>query len=364
MRRSLLAAALFLAASLHGQVTERGDLRSYLNAIRAPRAGSEAFVVPPEEDRIKWKQTVGLLLQGQTARAAEMAAGLGYDLIRFRDEPSGKEYWVLRERAAGFRGQGTYGFNLAACRPLSIQAPHVDFDAGTGPQAVHVFLATDSLALMLAGTHRCASSQPTPCDGLTTVCSGKEERYRISDPAHFTAGFFQATHEVIHDSVPDSTGISLHGFVWKDGDPEAIVSNTACGLLEKSTATELTRQYNLRFERLGLKMRAGSCHEAGGPTRLCAQSNVQGRYTAGSKDPCACAGGKSTCAADSRCAQTMAYPQRFIHIEQSCALRQLANCRRPESVPYEVTAEIIGAMFPCAAAKSPVRRAPPLRPGP
>jgi len=81
--------------------------------------------------------------------------------------------------------------------------------------------------------------------------------------------------------------------------------------------------------------------------RLCAETNVQGRFSAGAADPCACSGGGGTCVAGSNCPRTAEYPERFVHIEQSCAMREIGTCTRPGRFSYEDGVGVMRELFPC-----------------
>lgn len=339
-----------LAGTLRAALVEQsGDLGAVLRAITLPGARSEAFRTPGGEEIARWREALDALLAGNGAGAAGLADPLGYDVIAFSDTGSGAKYWLLQERAANARALGTYVVNPNACRLLSIQAPHAGGDLNTLPQGVAFFLGLNAHSLLIAGAHRCANTQVAGCGGTTSVCSadGSEQPYTISDPSHFTQTFFQATHEQIARRLPGSMAISLHGFTWQAGDPEAIVSNATCNNRAPSVATQVAEAYTRRFAEMGLAFTAGSCNAPGGPTRLCAETNVQGRFSAGAVDACACSGGGSTCAAGSNCPRTAEYPERFVHIEQSCAMREVGTCGRPGRFSYADGVGVLRDLFPC-----------------
>ena len=116
---------------------------------------------------------------------------------------------------------------------------------------------------------------------------------------------------------------------------DLIISNGASADRSQSLTIRLADQYNQTFGRLNLSLRAGSCNQAGGPTRLCATTNIQGRFVNGSTDVCR------------QGVATVSGTERFIHLEQSCALRQISNCNRPASVAYHLTIDVFAAVFPC-----------------
>lgn len=315
-----------------------GDIEAFLNQRPLPGRRTEAFIPPSDADVLGWRQTIEALLDGQYERAAALADPLGYDLIAFTDQGRAHLYYILSERtdAEGqpLRGLGTYIYNPEARRPLSIHAPHAGGDANTRPESIALFLDLDAVALLIAGTHRCANSEPSPCDGTTTTCTGSRAPYPISDVAHYTQNFFEPAHEEIVMHFLDVISVSVHGFRWRPGDPDVIVSNGTRADRLESLSIELAAEYNRLFHHLGVSLRAASCNQVDGPDRLCGTTNVQGRFVNGSLDICR---------------QGVAHPslpERFIHLEQSCALRQMSSCARPDAVSYQVAVEAFAALFP------------------
>ncbi|MBL8227449.1 MAG: hypothetical protein JNL98_03190 [Bryobacterales bacterium] len=337
---------LGLLAVSYAQETHTGDVREYLNSLRLPGARSESFVIASEERMELWREAVNAALRNDWLKAAELAPGVNYRLIEFTDPDRGT-YYVLRERAEDAQGQGTYVFRPEHCRPIVFQAPHAGGDTNTLPQSIHLFLELNAYGLFIAGTHRCSNAEPSNCDGRSSFCTGRDAAYPVSDVAHFTRNFFHPAHEQLMRNREEQMVVQLHGFAWEDGDPDLMISNATCRDREQSRANELAARYLEIFRDLDLPLGAGSCNERGGPDRLCAQSNVQARFTAGSANPCACAGGRGTCVAGSTCEQSMPYPERFLHIEQSCAMREMRGCERPARAPYDVTVEVFRRMFPC-----------------
>lgn len=344
----MIAIFFSLAAIVCAQETETGDLREYLNALRLPGARTEAFVTAGETRIELWRDVVNAALRNDWPKAAELAPGVNYRLIEFTDPDRGT-YYILREREEDAHGQGTYVFRPEHCRPVVFETPHAGGDTNTLPQSIHLFLELNAFGLFIAGTHRCSNAEPSDCDGRSSFCTGRDAAYPVSDVAHFTRNFFHPAHEQLMRNREEQIAIQLHGFAWQNGDPDLMVSNATCRDLEQSRANELAAKYREVFAELELPLGAGSCNERGGPDRLCAQSNIQARFTAGSANPCACAGGRGTCVAGSGCEQSMAYPERFLHIEQSCAMREMRGCERPARASYGVTVEVFRRMFPCDA---------------
>jgi hypothetical protein len=178
-----------------------------------------------------------------------------------------------------------------------IEVPHPLADAGTLEEGVQVFLQAHAGALLIAGTHRCADVESTPCVGAeaTNACAG---RIRISDPAHFVASLFQRAHQALARQWPASAAVSLHAHADAAGEPAVTVSE----------GTRQARAADAPGNHLrdGLRVAgytAASCNAAAdGTPRLCGESNVQGRASNGAADACL--------------HDASATSGRFLHVEQ------------------------------------------------
>jgi hypothetical protein len=252
-------------------------LEPLIASVPIPGPGSEAVRVPAGEELRAFSILMQRMFEGQADAARTQAAALGYELIEY---PGPGGYLVLRERPDAFRGQGTYIVNLHYRRNIVLEAPHPIFDAGTLEEGVRMFEEVQARALFLSGAHRCANEEPTPCGiGKTDACNG---RYRTSDSGHVRASFFQSAHEATL-RLPDApVAISLHEHADKAGDPVAIVSSGV-----KTELSPAALPNRLRRILVDLGVEARSCNLAGdGPLRLCGETNVQGRVSNGSAEPC------------------------------------------------------------------------------
>lgn len=295
--------------------------------------------------RSEMKALILGLYQGTLTKPENTASGLGYDLTSYKDTVSGKTFWLLTEKPTARNGQGIFAINASATKRLILEAPHPEADLNTGEVAAEIFRDSGAMALFIAGAPRCASSTLTDCDGTTTVCSdsGSSEGYRISDPAHYDCNYFQAAHEVMADlSDPDinfvkqkAVALQIHGFSKADDEPEAILSD-GVDYVASSSSSVITLAKNLKAA-LDSKTHDGiaSC-QADAPdaegdgilvgTTLCAETNVQGRYTNGSTDCCAT---EATTSAN-----------RFVHMELSLDLREKDTSDPVDIGPADLTAAI------------------------
>lgn len=278
----------------------QGALRARIEAIQEamPRRGSEGFVPPTSAELDRWRSVVKALLEGDTtsvdAQLAEHAPS--YALIRFTEVDTGQPYYLVQETPSVEKGWGAVVINPEPERDLAIHVPHPVFDLDTHREGVDVFQQTGARVLLLAGTHRCANQAASPCDGTSGVCGGG--RYPVSDMAHAVMTPFQAAHEVFTERFPEMVTVSLHGN-GRESCETVFLSN---GVGEAVTPALRSLQQAL----------SGRGVQVGVPGRsacpLVGSTNVQGRFTNGSPQPCTEAATRATGA--------------FIHIEQRRAFRE------------------------------------------
>jgi len=345
--------------------TQSGDIVAYVNAIPIPGAGTQAFVEPSDTSIAAWRRVVDALFSGQYQSAADMADPLNYNVLQFTDTGRKRTYYILVERTnaskAPLRGLGTYIFNPTACRNLSFQAPHAGGDENTRAEAATLFADLNATALMIAGTHRCANSDVSMCDGSTAACG--DGSFHVSDVAHYTQNYFEPAHEEILKSVPGIITVAVHG----EGvhQPDVILSNGTCfNYPAPSTAVLLSDQYNKIFKQLGVSLSAGTCNNGDASTSLCAETDVQGRYSNNSTSLCQCVSPtKSACSTRLGCGRNITFPEKFVHLEQDCALREVAGCAAP-GVGYQTAVSAFAAVFPCSPRISAVVQGASFRPDP
>lgn len=309
------------AAAFPCPVPLSGGLITEMQAIRAamPGPGSNGFRAPGAEQIAAWELLVQAAARGDLATACTIvqAYAFPYQVIQFTDTPfENAQYVMLREKEPILDGWGTYVFRSGSgANDLIIEAPHPIADEDTEIEAVEFFRKLNARALLVAGTHRCASQAFSACRGTTIAC-GQVEPYRLSDAAHSEQTMFQATHRTL--AACDSAAgkevviLQLHGNSVKNC-PDIFVSNGTThpgGLAERVASHAAGRCEEFKVDLADGT--AGECEFTGG-------GGPQAVYTNGCgyvPPPDACTGSV---------VQTRG-PDRFISIEQSSAVRQDFDC--------------------------------------
>lgn len=274
-----------------------GDLDTLVRDLFIPGADSNAYVAPKPTELASFQSIVAMISSRAFDAAKERAAGLGYELWHL-DDPNAAGLVVLVENSVASRGGGTYVFDVAADPTRVIEVPHPIADVGTLSEGVQLFKQAHAGALLIAGTHRCASLASTSCLGAdtTNACAG---RLRMSDAAHFDGSYFHRVHEALFRLWPASHAVSLHAHADSVGQPDLTLSAGTRADVAPDALPNLVRD--------GLRaagFTASSCNTASDPApRLCGESNVQGRASNGAAD--ACLGDAARTG------------ERFLHVEQS-----------------------------------------------
>jgi hypothetical protein len=279
------------------------DLETLVRDLFIPGAESDRYAAPSRDELSRFEAIVAMMTTRAFTSAQADASALGYDLWRL-DDPASHQLVVLVERPATARGGGTYVLDTGATSRRVIEVPHPLSDLGTLNEGVQLFKQARAGALLIAGTHRCASLKSTPCFGAeaTNVCSG---RIRLSDAAHFDGSFFHHAHAALFRSWSTSAAVSLHAHLDAAGQPDL---TTSVGTREPLGAEAAPNTLRDALRAAGFS--ASSCNGAGDTTsRLCGESNVQGRFSNGVAD---------ACHVDATHAGA-----RFLHLEQSASV--LAN---------------------------------------
>lgn len=305
---------LFAVSAARAQTeleSKKGSLSELVERASANlvRRGSEGFRVPTPGQLKAWSFIAESILGGKPEEALKLKEQLSfpYEIFRFTETTNGRTYVVLEERAPYRAGWGLFVFDPDSRNPLVLQAPHPLFDGNTELETADAFIRTGAAAFLMAGAHRRANAEDTPC--TQPKSADPEAGYPVSDVAHAVATPFHAVHESIVRSRPDSVVVQLHGMTDRDICPSAFLSNGT------PTVTANSRRVFGCLTKNGV--------EAGifdGKTRcpLSALSNVQGRYSNGeTDDPCR------------RGVSRSPEPGRFIHIEQEPALRRDRVSWRP-----------------------------------
>ena len=191
-------------------------------------------------------------------------------------------------------------------RDIIIEAPHPSKDLNTDRQAAVLFKKLGARAIIIAGANRCASQTITRCSGKSRVCNREfRNAYRNSDVAHSVHNVFHLAHRALTMRWPNSIVIQLHGFKNPNSDVWFVMSDGSTRIIfdDTSIVGQLRNRIRLLLKNKG---RAISCQDAQDmdikTRRLCATTNVQGRFLNSAKDECYNNAQESS--------------GRFIHIEQ------------------------------------------------
>jgi hypothetical protein len=267
-----------------------------LEVLPTPVPGSNDYEEPTEVTRQALFDVMTYTDLGDHEKAATLARRSGYVLCT-RDE-----VFVLYPARAEMGG-ARVAWRRGEAEPAIFEAPHTFYDIGTHTQALDLFLSLNARAVIISGTHRCASHENSRCDGQAQVCSGDELPFKASDMAHSVNSIFQIMHEYLAMRYDDAWIFSMHGM----SDDGVSVSDGTVHPLHKSEAAVRVSQ---AIAEIFPDEHITSCNEWEGAhvdRRLCGTSNVQGRFVNGSAHPC------TEEAPDSS--------GRFIHLEQSRLVR-------------------------------------------
>lgn len=292
---------------------------------RCPRPWSALF--EPASMRLPWKNSGDVRpasaagRQGMALSVAALGAG---DAAAAAVEADATRYALcVDDRIAIWRpldgsGDAWLAWRSGPAAPLVIEVPHPLADRRTLAQGRRLFRELGARALLIAGSHRCASFELAGCPGQSRVCGSGLEPYRASDVAHNNHSMFHAMHVALADAHPEAWFVSVHGMarpgaIISDGtgyqtDPESFVARVAYALAARAPGVTSCNPL------VGLPLAPG----------LCGTTNVQGRHLNGGHETCH--------------AEIEASSGRFVHLEQGGALR-----RRPEPVIEALRAALIAA---------------------
>lgn len=270
---------------------------------------SNAFRVPTLGQIKAWQFITQSILENKLEDAQKMITQLSfpYQLTRFTDKFSKREYVLLEENYPLLAGWGFYVFDLNTKSSLVLEIPHPVFDSNTEFQGIDAFLQTGAKAYLLAGTHRRANTQNTPC--TQPKSSDPDANYPVSDVAHAVATPFHIVHETIVNTIPTTVTVQLHGMGERDICPNAFMST--------GTKTVTTNSQKL----LDCLIKNGveaQVYDGKTSCPLTALSNVQGRFSNGET--------KNSCDTN---AKTSPEPGLFIHIEQEPVIRRNRESWQP-----------------------------------
>lgn len=231
-----------------------GDLLNQIERLEAemPRAGSEGFIIPTNEEKESFTELVAKIQNGELPRAGGIAAEFGYELMQYTDRGNGNSSsWLLRELKPIRKGWGLYVFRSSGANDIIVEAPHPLYDEGTPSIAAQAYRVLQARALLIAGTHRDANVDQS------------------SDVAHHVQSIFEAVHAAI-TKTKSTIVLQIHGFAASKhpGYPQIVLSS------DEAQGSDLLDQLVAAFKAQGIKV--GTCGE-GQWAELCGETNVQSR---------------------------------------------------------------------------------------
>lgn len=233
------------------------------------------------------------------------AATAGYAVYRFYDTATGR-WFVYGQDTTSF-GQSYFFINPFAKRNIVIEVPHEGYETNTGAEGVRLFRALAARALLINKEHRCSDPDTSACatNESTNACS--DGRIRESDVAHHTANTFYLLHKRYTDMDSVTKFVQLHGMGGSGSDMAEVGDGTNRDLNIGSASVAFANSLD---SFVPTPTAVDSCQEYSGdpPSALCAETNVEGRYTNG-LDASDC---PTASAADGT---------RFIAVEQALTLR-------------------------------------------
>lgn len=246
--------------------TIQGSFRNQISILEEnmPRSGSEAYVVPDQEEQADFSRLVSMIQREELADAVQLAGNHSYSLAYYVDK--GDDYatsYLLREQRPIQKGWGLYAFRLDSTSNLIIEAPHPLYDRRTPSVALDVYRALDARALLVAGAHRKANK-----DGS-------------ADVAHAPESIFQSIHQTLSQGMETTSGkaviLQIHGFHSSkhDGYPQAVIG---FGEEIQAANTSLIRALGAALEEQGI--RVGLCTDDAWKS-LCGRTNGQGATSHG-----------------------------------------------------------------------------------
>nr|WP_078615413.1 hypothetical protein [Streptomyces sp. NRRL S-475] len=192
------------------------DLRSRILTYTAGLEPDSAYTPPEDTQRERVAESVGHVLDGDTAEAERLLAPLGLGLTRLTDTESGRRYDEIAAARPG-RAERWGRLYLTADSDVrwNVQVPHPVSDRDTERLGVRLLEENPGGSLVLAGAHREAG------------------RGDAADVAHREDSVFHAI--VVELQKRDVPGVQLHGFAKESHRPyEAVLSTGAA----RSTLTE------------------------------------------------------------------------------------------------------------------------------
>jgi hypothetical protein len=265
-------------------------------------------VAPSQSARDAFADAILLALDGKWDESNAAAANAGYELIAVVDGAD----WYPALVELGSAGVGpTVILNPSPSLDVLVETPHSSSEPQTGTESGLLIDRFGARGAILEGADRCASLVMSTCDGETVACGGTSTPYRASDAAHNDDTLFQVAHETLATSWPSALVVQLHGM---RADPTWLVASDGSDESRPGDTAIAARVRDRMRQALGSDLVAVSCQDAVDDQydyrNLCATSNVQGRWLAGSFDACTL--------------EAPAPTTRFLHLEQTLELTNLS----------------------------------------
>lgn len=315
------------------QVYERsGNLKTYVLDWVAGEylpKDQDLYRVPTRQELDTWRQVIAAMQSGALATAATLVQAIApsYQVIRYTDTSAGppRIYYLLLEARVtdddifpyASTGWGAYVFDPTPERDLAISVPHIKADLYTENEGIEALIGLRARSLLLFTSHRCASNTLSPCDGSVTCSNGG---VRASDAAHggdlsdpTVTNPFQVAHEELVKANSATVVLQFHGnatcsaaFVLSNGGSDhRIIPDGNVARLGRSLASVGTIQLCDHWP-----LQSGECD-------MCGTTNMQARYVNGNTgSPC------------QNSAPSPTGVERFVHIEQTAAVRQSPTKRQ------------------------------------
>ncbi|MGI9457339.1 MAG: hypothetical protein ACR2NU_12315 [Aeoliella sp.] len=135
--------------------------------LGSPQHDSRPYIEPSFELPTLYRASRHLIA-GEVEEAARLAAQVDYEVIRFADTKTDRQYLVLREDIDSLsapRGWGSYLLNPQSELPAIVEAPHPNDDVNTAKVAAMVF-AEGAKGLLIAGAQRDKADVPDLVDSV------------------------------------------------------------------------------------------------------------------------------------------------------------------------------------------------------
>ena len=279
----LILGLCLMSAQLNADIPrESGDLMEAIETIRInmPGSGSEGFVPPSALDLSRWRLVCEAFLDDEPEVVDSLISLYfpSYEIIDFVDQGfENRCYRILRETLPPDLAWGTFMLSVNHRRLIAIEVPHGRYETNTPSEGTDIFRRTGALLFMMNGAHRCANSAYTPCDGTSDVCG--TGRYHISDMGHVTQSAYQVMHEVFTGEYPEGYSFSIHGTSQSNCNDIFLSNGTASN--SKPILYALRDSMNASGDIVVSVAGDGTC-----TCTLVGSTNVQGRFTNSSPQPC------------------------------------------------------------------------------